>query len=83
MEVKQAASEVTTTKMEGPGEVMRKDPKKIKKGKRLVEWNHRNREELARAQKNESKSKLTLGQYYSVGAVMTVGALGVFGYYIY
>ena len=56
--------EVTTTKMEGPGQVMTKNPKKIEVGKRLAEYNHRKRGELTKAQKSENESKLTSGQCY-------------------
>ena len=59
---------------------------KVAAGKRLAEHNHRKREELAqvtKAQKSESEPKLTFGQYYSSGAIMAVGALGVLGYYVY
>ena len=68
--------------MERPGEVMMKDPKRVKQGKRLVEYNARKRVEVE-AQKSKSNSKLILSQDYGIGAIMAVGALGVFGYYIY
>ena len=75
MEAQQAANEVNTTKMEEPDEVMTKEnPKKVKQGKRLAEYNHRKREEL-KDQKSKSKSKLTPRQYYGVGAVMAVGSV--------
>ena len=35
-----------TTKMEGPGQEMTKDPKKVAAGDKLAEYNHRKREEL-------------------------------------
>ena len=78
--------EVTTTKMEGPGQVTLKDPKKVAAGRRLAKYNCRKREELAqvtKAQKSESESKLTLSQYYGTGAVIALGVLGVLGYYIH
>ena len=56
-------------------QVMMKDPKKVEVGKRLVEYNCRKREELAKAQK--SKPKLTLNQYYGTGAIIAIGALGI------
>ena len=43
-------------------QVMTKDPQKVEVGKRLAEYNHRKREELAKAQK--SRPKLTSSQYY-------------------
>ena len=52
-------------------------------GKRLAEYNHEKREELSKAQNIETEPKLTLSQYYGIGAIMTVGALGILGYYIY
>ena len=63
-------------------QVTTKDPEKIKVGKRLVEYNRRKREELAqmKTQKSESEAKLS---YYSVGAIVATGVLGVIGYYIY
>ena len=48
-------------------QVMTKYPKKVKAGKRLVEYNHRKRQELAKAQKSEPK--LTSGQYYGARAL--------------
>ena len=45
-------------------QVTTKDPKKVEAGKRLTEYNHRKREEMAKAQKIESKPKLTLSQYW-------------------
>ena len=52
---------------------MMKDPKKVEVGKRLAEYNHRKREELARAQK--SKPKLTSSQCYCAGGTVPIGAL--------
>ena len=66
--------------MDGPGQVMMKDPKKVAVGKRLTEYNRGKREELAqvtKAQKSESEPKLTLSQYYSIGGVLAVGVLGI------
>ena len=47
----------------------------------MAEYNHRKREELAKAQK--SKPKLTSSQYYGAGSIIAIGALGVIGYCIY
>ena len=82
-----AANEVTT-KMEGPGQVTTedlktKDPKKVEESKRFVEYNHRKREELAKAQKIGSEPNLTSSQYYGAGAVVAIGVLGAFGHCIY
>ena len=71
MQVKQEADEVITTKMEGPGRVTMKNSKKVAAGKRLAEYNHREREELVqvtKAQKSKSKPKLSSSRYYSIGA---------------
>ena len=63
-------------------QVTTKDPRKVEAGKRLAEWNHRKKEELA--QKSiAQESKLNLSQAYSTGAVIAVGVLGLLGYYIY
>ena len=64
-------------------QVTTKDPKKIEEGKRLAEYNHKKREEWAKGQKIENEPKLTLSQYYGVGAVIAIGALGILGYCIY
>ena len=82
-----ATNEITTNKMEnnnveGPVQVMMKNPKKVEQGKRLAEWNCRNKEKLAQTAKaQESKPKLS--QAYSIGAVIDVVVLGLLGYYIY
>ena len=62
---------------------MMKDPKKVEAGKGLAEYNGRKREELSKAQKIESEPKLTSSQYYVSGAIVAIGVLGVFGYFIY
>ena len=51
--------------------------------KRLAEYNRKKREDLAKAQKVESKPKLTSSQYYRVSVFMAIGVLGILGYYIY
>ena len=73
-------NKVTASKMtEQVQQVTMKDPKKVKAGKRLAEYNHRKREQM-KAQKSESETKLT---YYVAGTVVAVGVLGVIGYYVY
>ena len=75
---------VTPTKVEEPVQVMTKDSKKVAVGKRLAEYNHRKKEELAQESKaQESEPKLTLSQAYGIGAVMAVGVLDFLGYHIY
>ena len=79
-------NEATTTKMAEQTQlqqVMMKDLKKVEVGKRLTEYNRRKREELAKAQKIESKPKLTSSQYYGAGAAVAIGAPGILGYYVY
>ena len=60
-------------------QVTTKDPKIVEAGKRLAEYNHRKREEL-KAQKSEV---LDSSQYYGIGAVLAVGVIGGFVYYLY
>ena len=62
-------------------QVTTKDPKKVEAGKRLAEYNHRKREELKAQKSEEQRSEVS--QYYSIGAVLSVGMIGGFGYYIY
>ena len=57
-----------------PQRVTTKDPKKIEAGKRLAAINHKKREEAQNGGMN---------QYYGIGAVIAVGAIGGLGYYIY
>ena len=60
-------------------QVTMKDPKKVEQGKKLAEWNRKNKGKLAHeAQKSESETNLT---YY--GAVVAIGMLGVISYYVY
>ena len=61
-------------------QVTTKDPKKIKAGKRLAEWNRRKREENVHLALAQSESNIT---YYGTGAVVATEALGVIGHYIY
>ena len=75
-----SSNEVTTTKVEEPVQVTRKDPKKIAAGKRLAEWGRKNREKLAQeAKAKENKSNLS----YGIGAVIVIRVLGLLGYYIF
>ena len=63
-------------------QVTTKDPKEVEAGKRLAEYNRRKRKEL-KSESKKVKPKLTLSQYYGVGAVVAIGALGVLGYCVY
>ena len=56
-------------------QVTTEDPKKVKAGRRLAEYNHKKREEL-KVQKSE------VSQYYGIGAVLAVGVISL-GYYLY
>ena len=58
----------------GPKEVTTKDPRRVEQGKKLQEWNHRNKEEL--------KAKKSANQY-GIGVALAVGAIGGLGYYLY
>ena len=59
-----------------------KNPKKVEVGKRLAEYSHRKREDLAKVQKIESEPKLTSSQYHGTLAIVAIEALGILGYYI-
>ena len=61
-------------------QVTTKDPRKVEAGKRLAEHNRRKREERAQLAKAQSESNTT---YYSTGAVIAIGVLGVIGYCAY
>ena len=65
-------NQVTTKE---PQRVTTKNPKKVEVGKRLASHNCRRREE---AQKGEG-----VNQYYGIGVVIAIGAIGGLGYYIY
>ena len=68
--------------MKEPQRVTTKNPKKVKAGKRLAESNRKKRE----AKKREEQSKIKkcgVNQYYGIGAVIALGAIGGLGYYIY
>ena len=62
-----------------PQQVTRKDPKKVEAGKRLAESNHKKRE----AKKQVKLEASGVNQYYGIGAVLALGVIGGFGYYIY
>ena len=53
-------TQVNATNVEEPLQVRMKDPKKVAAGKRLVEFNHRNKEKLSQeAKAKESEPKLS------------------------
>ena len=80
-----AANEFTTkmTEQTQSQQVTMKDLNKVEVGKKLAEYNRRKRKELAKVQKIESKPKLTSSQYYGVGAIVAIRALGILDYYAY
>ena len=61
-------------------QVTTKDTKKVEVGKRLAEYNHKKREDLAQMAKTQSEPKLT---YYGAGAVAATRTLSVLGYCVY
>ena len=64
-----------------PQRVTTKNPKKVEAGKRLAESNHKKREAKKREQAKLEASGVN--QYYGIGAVIALGVIGNFGYYIY
>ena len=62
-----------------PQQVTMKDPKKVEVGKRLGATNHKKRE----AKKREKAQNGRMNQYYGFSAILAVGVIGGFGYYIY
>ena len=58
-----------------PQRVTTKDPKKVEAGKRLAAHNCKKRE--------KQKVQSEVNQYYGIGVVLAVGAIGDLGYYIY
>ena len=62
--------------------VTTKNPKKVKAGRRLAEYNRKKKEEL-KAQKSEVEPMLDSSQHYGIGAVLAVGVIGGLGYYLY
>ena len=59
--------------------VTTKNPKKVEAGKRLAESNRKKRETKKQAKLEASR----VNQYYGIGAVLALGAIGGLGYYIY
>ena len=70
-------------------QVTTKDPKKVEVGKRLADYNRKNREELKvqkserEEQKSEVEPMLNSSTQYGIGAVLAVGVIGGLGYYLY
>ena len=62
-----------------PQRVTTKNPKKVEAGKRLAESNHKKRE----VEKQAKLEASGVNQYYGIGAVIALGAIGGLGYYIY
>ena len=63
-------------------QVTMKDPKKVEAGKRLIEYNHRKREEL-KEQKSKVEPELNSSTCYGIGVVLIVAVIGSLGYYLY
>ena len=59
--------------------VTTKNPKKVEAGKRLAESNCKKREAKKQAKLEASR----VNQYYGIGAVIALGAIGGLGYHIY
>ena len=59
--------------------VTTKNPRKVEDGKRLAESNHKKR----KAKKQAKLEVIEVNQYYGIGAVLALGAIGGIGYYIY
>ena len=69
-----------------PQQVTTKDPKKVEAGKRLAEWNRKNKEELKaqegnKKEKQESSVNLSSTQCYGIGSIIVVVAGVVFVVY--
>ena len=67
-----------------PQRITTKDPKKVEAGKRLAAINRKKRE----AKKREKQVQLErtasrVNQYYGLGSILALGAIGGLGYYIY
>ena len=67
--------------MKEPQRVTTKNPKKVEVGKRLAAHNGKKREEQRKEEAQLEKSRVN--QYYGIGAVPALGAIGGLGYYIY
>ena len=89
-------NEVTANKLTEENQVTMKEPqrvttknlKKVEAGKKLAEYNRKKRdvkkrEEAQAAKTAEWGEASELNQYYGIGAVLAVGVIGGFGYYIY
>ena len=70
--MQQEPQQVTTKE---PQRVTMKDPKKVEAGRCLAAHNRKKRELKVQSE--------GVNQYYSIGAVITVGVIGGLGYYIY
>ena len=66
-----------------PQQVTTKNPKKVEAGKRLAAHNHRRREEKKREEQAQVQKGEGVNQYYGIGVVIAIGAIGGLGYYIY
>ena len=64
--------------MKEPQRVTTKNPKKVEAGKRLAESNRKKRE----VKKQTKLEASGANQYYGIGAVLALGAIGSLGYYI-
>ena len=73
------AEENQVTKKE-PQRVTTKNTKKVEVGKRLAAYNRRRREKKKRAEAQKGEG---VNQYYGIGVVIAIGAIGGLGYYIY
>ena len=65
--------------MKEPQRVTTKNPKKVEAGKRLAESNRKKREVKKQVKLEASR----VNQYYGIWAVLALGVIGGFGYYIY
>ena len=76
--------QVTTKEpQQEPQRVTTKDPKKVEAGKRLAAHNRKKRELKVHQSEAASGAQSGVSQYYGIGAVLAVGAIGGLGYYIY
>ena len=66
-----------------PQRVTTKNPKKVEQGKRLAAHNRKKREEQRNEQAKLEKTATGVNQYYGIGVVIAIGAIGGLGYYIY
>ena len=64
-----------------PRQVTTKDPKKVEAGKRLAEWNRKNKKDLKayegsnNKEKQESSVNLSSTQCYGIGAIVVVAGV--------